>query len=113
MNRKNVYLILCIAGIAFPYSQFVPWVVENGLHLSFFMEQLFANRVGAFFGMDVFVSAMALLVFARAESTLVGSRARWITLLAVLTVGVSLGLPLLLYMRERKLELMPQTPALR
>jgi len=33
--------------------------------------------------------------------------------MATLTVGVSLGLPLLLYMRERALELMPQTPALR
>jgi len=113
MKRKNVYLILCVAGVVLPYSQFVPWVAANGLNLSFFVQQLFANRVGAFFGMDVLVSAFALLVFARAESPLVGSRTRWITLLAILTVGVSLGLPLLLYMRERKLELMPQTPALR
>lgn len=109
MKRTNIYLILCIAGVALPYWQFVPWVVTNGLNLSFFIQQLFANRVGAFFGMDVFVSAIALLVFAGAESSLLGGRARWITLIAVLTVGVSLGLPLLLYLRERKLELMPQT----
>ena len=31
MNRKNLYLLLCVLGIAVPYSQFVPWVAQNGL----------------------------------------------------------------------------------
>ena len=110
MNRKTIYLVLCVIGVALPYWEFVPWVAANGLHMTLFFQQLFANRVSAFFGMDVFVSAVALLVFARAESAGMGARGRWITLLAVLTVGVSLGLPLLLYMRERSLELTPQIP---
>jgi hypothetical protein len=109
MNSKRIYLVLCIVGVVLPYWQFIPWVAANGLHMSLFIHQLFANRVSAFFGMDVLVSAVALLVFARAESTHLGARARWVTLLAVLTVGVSLGLPLLLYMRESALEVMPQT----
>jgi Terpene cyclase DEP1 len=109
MRLKRVYLALCILGVALPYWQFVPWIVANGFHLSLFVQQLFANRVGAFFGMDVIVSAVALLVFARVESRRLGARARWITLIAVLTVGVSLGLPLLLYMRERQLEPTQQT----
>ena len=54
--------------------------------------------------MDVLVSALALLTFGRSESRHLGASARWLTLLAVLTVGVSLGLPLLLYLRERRLE---------
>src|SRR3954470_7453834 len=110
MKRTSIYLFLCVLGIVPPYWQLLPWVAANGLHLSLFIQQLFANRIGAFFGMDVLVSAAALLVFARAESPRMGARARWITLLAVLTVGVSLGLPLLLYMRERQFELTPQTP---
>src|SRR4051794_24512049 len=109
MKLKTIYLLLCILGVALPYSQFLPWVAANGLNLSLFFQQLFANRVGGFFGMDVLVSAVALMVFARAESERLGERARWITLIAVLTVGVSLGLPLLLYIRERRLELTPQT----
>jgi hypothetical protein len=76
--------------------------MTNGLNLPLFIQQLFVNRIGGFFGMDVLVSAVALLVFARAER-LPGSL-RWLPLLAVLTVGVSLGLPLLLFLRERKLE---------
>ena len=106
MKLKTVYLILCVLGLVLPYSQFVPWVVDNGLHMRLFFQQLFANRVGAFFGMDVLVSAVTLMIFARAEGRRLklGAHARWLTLAAVLTVGVSLGLPLFLYLRERKLE---------
>src|SRR5437588_9549695 len=109
MKLKTMYLILCVLGVALPYWQFVPWVATNGLHLSLFVQQLFANRIGAFFGMDVMVSAIALLVFARAESRVLGAKARWITLIAILTVGVSLVLPLLLYMREQQLETRQRT----
>jgi hypothetical protein len=55
--------------------------------------------------MDVLVSAVALLVFSRREASRLGMRGRWLPLIAVLTVGVSLGLPLFLYLRERTLEL--------
>ena len=70
--------------------------MANGLNMRLFFEQLFANRIGGFFGMDVLVSAVALLVFARSERSRLGPVARWLPLIAVLTVGVSLGLPLLL-----------------
>jgi len=101
---KTVYLALCILGIVLPYWQFVPWVAANGLNMPLFFQQLFANRISAFFGMDVLVSAVALLVFVRSERTRLSGIERWLPLVAVLTVGVSLGLPLFLYLRERKLQ---------
>ncbi|MBV8859764.1 MAG: DUF2834 domain-containing protein [Acidobacteria bacterium] len=104
MRLKTVYLVLCFLGALLPYWQIGPWLAENGLNLPLFFRQLFANRVGAFFGMDVFVSAAALLVFAWAEGRRGSFRAFWPVLLAVLAVGVSLGLPLFLYLRERRLE---------
>ena len=104
MRLKTAYLILCALGVALPYWQIAPWLWEHGLDLPLFFRQLFENRVGAFFGMDVFVSAAALLVFAWAEGRRGGFRAFWPVLLAVLAVGVSLGLPLFLYLRERSLE---------
>jgi hypothetical protein len=106
MNRKTVYLVLCVLGVLLPYWQFGPWLMVNGLNIPLFLHQLFANRIGAFFGMDVLVSAIALLVFAR--SIRLSGLLRWLPLLAVLTVGVSLGLPLLLYLRERNLEALRQ-----
>jgi Terpene cyclase DEP1 len=105
MKLKTIYLVLCVLGLALPYWQFVPWLATNGLNAPLFFQQLFANRIGAFFGMDVVVSAVTLVAFARNESSRLGMPAgRWLPLIAVLAVGVSLGLPLFLYMRERKLE---------
>jgi hypothetical protein len=104
MKLKTIYLALCFIGAVLPYWQFVPWVMKNGLHLSLFFQQLFANRIGGFFGMDVFVSAIVLIVFFRAEGSRLGMRGLWVPLLALLTVGVSLSLPLFLYCREVALE---------
>jgi Terpene cyclase DEP1 len=104
MKPKTLYLALCLAGVLLPYWQFLPWVMQHGLNLGLFARDLFASRIGAFFGIDVLVSAVALLVFSRIESARLGIRRRWLVLLAVLTVGVSLGLPLFLYLRESQLE---------
>jgi hypothetical protein len=68
---------------------------------------LFATRIGAFFGLDVIVSAIVLFVFVFAE----GRRDRvphlWLPIIATLLVGVSLGLPLFLYLRPRQLDAVP------
>jgi len=72
MKLKTIYLVLCLLGTALPYWQFVPWLAENGLNMPLFFQQLFANHIGAFFGMDVFVSAAALLVFVRSEGSRLG-----------------------------------------
>ncbi len=104
MNLKPIYVALCVLGIVLPYWQFVPWVAANGLNMPMFFHQLFANRIGGFFGMDVFVSAVTLLVFVRSERSALGRVERWLPLLAVLAVGVSLALPLFLYIRERKMD---------
>jgi hypothetical protein len=105
MKWKMVYLILCVLGAVLPYWQFVPWMAaHHGIPLSLFFSELFANRISAFFGMDVFVSAAVLLVFMRVESGRLGIRRRWLPLLALLAVGVSLALPMFLYMRELQLE---------
>lgn len=98
---KFVYLILAIAGAVIPYGQFVPWVSEHGLDAKGFMVELFSTRIGAFFGLDVLISAVVLLAFIRTE----GQRARvprlWMPVAATCLVGVSCGLPLFLYLRER------------
>lgn len=100
MKLKTLYLLFCVLGLVLPYWQFVPWVAANGLHLPLFFQQLFANRIGGFFGMDVIVSSLVLLVFMRIESAKLAIRGRWLPVLAVVTVGVSLALPLFLYLRE-------------
>jgi Terpene cyclase DEP1 len=104
MKSKTVYLLLCVAGFVLPYWQFLPWLLQHRLNLVLFARELFANRVSAFFGMDVVVSAVVLLAFSRIESARLKIPRRWVVIVALLTVGVSLGLPLFLYLRERQLE---------
>ena len=104
MNRKNTYLFLCILGAAIPYSQFVPWVLENGLRVGLLIRQLFVNRISAFFGLDVLVSSVVLLVFMRIEGRRPQIRFRWLPIAGLCAVGVSLAFPLFLYLRERATE---------
>ena len=104
MKPKLLYLALCFLGLILPYSEFVPWVLQHGLNLALFVRELFSTRIGGFFGMDVIVSAVALIAFTRIEGGRLGIRHRWLVVVAVLTVGVSLGLPLFLYLREGELE---------
>jgi hypothetical protein len=109
MKPTTVYLLLCIVGFAGPYAAFIPWLVEHGLNGRLFLQHLFANRISAFFALDVVVSALVLLRFSALESRRLRLHTRWIILSATLLVGVSLGLPLFLYFRERQLELNPST----
>ena len=99
---KNAYLLLCVAGTVLPCSQLLPFLVEHGFDLGLFIQQLFANRVSAFFALDVFVSATVLWAFVAIEGGRAGVRGVWAPVAATLLVGVSLGLPL--YMREARLE---------
>jgi predicted exporter len=103
MKLKTVYLLLCILGTLLPYSQFVPFVREHGLDLRLFVEQLFANRISGFFALDVVVSSVVLWIFVIAEGRRAGVRHLWAPIAASLAVGVSLGLPLFLYLREQRL----------
>jgi hypothetical protein len=107
MRLRHVYLLLCAVGIAVPYAALIPWLSQHGLDLGLFIRELLATRVGAFFGLDVAVSAIALFVFVFAEGRAVRVRHVWLPVVATLVVGVSLGLPLFLYMRQRVLDATP------
>jgi hypothetical protein len=101
VSLRNRYLVLCVFGLILPYWQFLPWLLANGLDGGLFLQELFANRISGFFAMDVFVSAVALFTFVTTE----GKRERipqlWAPILGTLFVGVSFGLPLFLWMREK------------
>ena len=104
MRPKRLYLSLCVAGTLLPCWQFLPFLREHGLDLQLFVEQLFSNPVSGFFGVDVIVSSLVLWVFVYVEGRRSGVKHLWAPIVANLAVGVSLGLPLFLYMREARLE---------
>src|SRR6185295_10186850 len=99
---RYLYLILCVLGTVLPYSQLVPFLREHGFDSRILVEQLFANRISAFFGLDVVVSSLVLWAFVITEGRRKKMKHLWVYILCNITVGVSLGLPLFLYVRERK-----------
>jgi len=97
---KKIYIALCVAGLFLPYSQLAPWLFENGLSPLLLIEEILASRISSFAWLDVIVSAVVLLTFVNVESRRLGMRGVWKPWVVTLTVGVSLGLPLFLLMRE-------------
>ena len=97
---KKVYAGLSVLGLAIPYAFFMPFLLENGLDVSLFFQQMFETRIAAFFSADVLVSSLVLWVFIYHETQKRKIAAWWLAILANLTVGVSLALPLFLFFRE-------------
>jgi TRAP-type uncharacterized transport system fused permease subunit len=100
MKPKNVYLMLCVAGAVIPYTKFVPWVLGHGLNVPLMIQELFSTRIGAFFGLDVIVSAVVVFAFVLFERRRM--KLWWAPMVAALVVGVSCALPLALYLRAEK-----------
>lgn len=101
MAIRRIYLLLAVVGVVVPMTQFVPWVSQHGLDIPAVLAELFSTRIGGFFGLDVLVSAVVVLVLIVHD----GRRARvshlWVPAAATCAIGVSCGLPLYLYLRER------------
>jgi predicted membrane-bound spermidine synthase len=104
MRLRHAYLGLCFLGTAMPYWKLLPWVMDHGLNLPLLCEELFATRIGAFFGLDVVVSALVLFLFIATEGRRIALSLLWLPVIATLVVGVSLGLPLFLFLRQCKLD---------
>ena len=103
MKPTQKYLLLAVLGAVVPYWQFIPFLTTHGLDVALAGQQLFANRISAFFGLDVLVSAVVLLVFIGHETRRHPVRHAWASILGTLLIGVSFGLPLFLFLREKQL----------
>jgi hypothetical protein len=104
MKARHFYLFCCVLGLVLPYSQLVPWLFEHGLNLTLFFREMFANRINAFFVMDVIVSAIVLIWFIQSEGKRSRIRLLWLPTIGTLVVGVSFGFPLFLFLREATLD---------
>ena len=108
---KKIYAALCVLGTLLPYYFFVPYVASNGLDLSRFLGDLFANGASATFAADILVSSLVLWVFIYGETRRRPVRFWWLAVVANLLVGLSLGLPLFLLLREYAQEWTPGASA--
>ncbi len=98
---RGLYLTLAVFGAVLPYSQFIPWLMEHGPNVMLLFKEIFSTHAGAFFALDVLISAVVLIGFIRREGAARKMKSLWLPIAATCLIGVSCGLPLFLYLRER------------
>ena len=108
MRVRHIYSILFVIGTFLPLTMFSPWLGANGFDVRLFFSELFSNRIGAFFGLDVIISAIVLITFAWFETKRLKISNPGSVLMAVIAAtlfaGVSSGFPLFLYLRQKHID---------
>lgn len=96
-----IYLALAVLGAVVPMYYFVSWFAENGFDLMAMVDAWHANDASSGLVWDLTIAAVALTIWAIAETWV---RRNWAALWAIpatFCIGVSCGLPLYLFLRTR------------
>ena len=101
MMLQSIYLVLAILGFALPYSQLIPFFIDNGLDLSLFWSQLFASRISTDFAFDLIISSVVFWIFVFKEGARINLKYLWVYVVLNLVVGLSFALPFFLWVRSR------------
>lgn len=96
------YLVLTLLGTLLPYGALVPWVMTHGIDLPLLLSEAMANPISTVAWLDVLVSAVTLMGFILIDGHRQQIKYRSLALIGTFTVGVSCGLPLYLYLKEKQ-----------
>jgi hypothetical protein len=99
-HRKNIYLALAIIGTLAPGIVGAPYLLEYGYNPAHLMPAIFSTPVSAMVGINVIIACITLAILMHTEGRELGIKT-WLPILAITIVGISSGLPLYLYLRER------------
>lgn len=98
------YLIATVIGLVVPGFFVGQFVALHGLNLGLLLSDSFSNPAAAAFTTDVLVSSVVFWIFAYTEARRHQIGKWWLCILGNLIFGLSFGLPLFLYLRQRKLD---------
>ncbi|MXW93016.1 MAG: DUF2834 domain-containing protein [Rhodospirillaceae bacterium] len=100
MTLKIFYLFAAALGTAIPWLFFGGFFAANGPDPAAFVAGLFVNGAAAGFSADVLISIAVFWLWSLRDARQLGVAAWWLVLPAGLCVGLSLALPLYLYLRH-------------
>ncbi|MGJ8621981.1 MAG: DUF2834 domain-containing protein [Yoonia sp.] len=98
---RGIFLLLAIWGAIHPMYYFITWFTENGWSITAMVDAWHANAASSGLVWDLTIAAIALTVWIISEAY---ARKNWLSLIAIpatFLIGVSCGLPLYLYLRDR------------
>jgi Terpene cyclase DEP1 len=96
----RLYAAACVAGAAVPLFFLASFLLDEGVDPRAFADQATASDLSVMAWADVVVAGLVVIALALVERRR-GLRRWWLALVATAAVGPSLGLPLLLLLRER------------
>lgn len=101
MTVRNFYLAMAVIGTLVPWLFFGSFFAEHGVNAPFFFQSLFANGAAGGFSADVLIALPVFWVWSWRDAAQNNVARWWLILPASFCVGLSLALPLYLYLRER------------
>jgi uncharacterized protein DUF2834 len=97
----RVYAALCVLGTLLPLWFLGSFLADEGLDPAAFVDQLSGSDIALVAWADVVVTGIAVIAFTLRERAR-GLSPWWPPVAGTVLVGPSLGLPLLLLLRERR-----------
>ncbi|MDE0756089.1 MAG: DUF2834 domain-containing protein [Woeseiaceae bacterium] len=98
--RQQLYLGMTIVGTLAPPIAGATYLLEHGYNPAHLMPAIFSSPVSAMVGINVIIGCITLAILMHTEGRELGVKT-WLPILAITVVGISSGLPLYLYLRER------------
>ncbi len=98
---RNVFLALAIWGAIHPMYYFVSWFLAEGWSIMAMVDAWHVNAASSGLVWDLTIAAVSLTIWILIEAY---QRKNWLSLIAIpatFCIGVSCGLPLYLYLRDR------------
>ncbi len=101
MSIRHFYLVMAVLGTAIPWLFFGSFFALNGFDIPLFLQSLFVNGAAAGFSADILISIPIFWVWSWRDARKNNIGGWWLVLPASFCTGLSLALPLYLYLRER------------
>ena len=102
---RSFYLIMAIVGTVVPWAFFGGFFVANGFDIPAFARGLFANGAAGGFSADVLISILVFWVWSYGDARANAVPNWWWVLPSGCFVGLSLALPLYLWLRASAIDL--------
>lgn len=101
MTVKNFYLLMAVVGTVVPWIFFGSFFALSGIDIPLFLQSLFVNGAAGGFSADVLISIPVFWIWSWRDATQHSVARWWLVLPANFFVGLSLALPLYLYLRKQ------------
>ncbi len=100
MKINRFYGLMMIIGTVVPWLFFGHFFFENGVNILLFAQSLFANAAASGFTADILISIFIFWCWSFLDAKKHHIQHWWLVLPAGCFVGLSLALPLYLYLRS-------------